>query len=188
MLNIGSEESSDGPTLISPLVGEYKLFKRRWLMLVLYCVVVLEITTFQFTYAAVQNIALAYYAVGTFEMNMMINVIYILFVPFSFISSWLLDRKGLYVSFVVGVVTCAVGAWIRYVGAFVGGPQRFWVAFGGQILIGMAQPFMGMNCITLLAANWFGEKERTIAVSIAGLFNVIGMPCYSCFPPHINAL
>ena len=108
-----------------------------------------------------------------FELNLMVNIIYLAFVPFSILSSFIIDRFGLYMSVVVAVVGCALGAWLRYAGVFYYS-GNFWVALVGQGLIGIAQPFMGMNTITLLATNWFGEKERTIAATIAGLFNVIG--------------
>lgn len=150
-----------------------RLLKRRFLMLAIYCVCVLEFSTFQFTYASVQDLALTYYGVGTFNLNMMVNIVYILFVPFSIFSMWLMGRFSLYISVAVGVITCAAGSWMRYAGSFPG-ETRFWIAFGGQCLVGVAQPFMGMNTVTLIANNWFGEHERTTATTVAGLFNVIG--------------
>jgi hypothetical protein len=80
------------PATTAPLMEHFQLLKRRWLMLLIYCVVVLEITTFQFTYASFQNTALAYFEVGTFELNLMVNIVYLLFVPFSFVASWLMDQ------------------------------------------------------------------------------------------------
>lgn len=35
-------------------------------------------------------------------------------------------------------------------------------------------PFIGLNVVTLFAVNWFGEKERTLASTIAVLANIVG--------------
>lgn len=161
---------SENTALVMP---SYRPLTRRWLILLLYCVCVLTCTVFQFTYASFQAVALELYAVGTFELNLMINSFYVLYVPFTFLSAWIVHSKGLYVSVVTGALANVVGGWLRYVGVLQY-PGRFWVALLGQGIAAAGQPFIGMNAVTLLAANWFPETERTIAATIASLFNIIG--------------
>jgi MFS transporter, FLVCR family, MFS-domain-containing protein 7 len=51
---------------------------------------------------------------------------------------------------------------------------EFWIFFAGQSLTGVVMPFIGLNVVTLFAVNWFGEKERTLAGTIAVLANIVG--------------
>jgi hypothetical protein len=56
-------------------------------------------------------------------------------------------------------------------------PERlyqFWILFGGQVMLGVALPFVGLNVVTVLATNWFSESERTIGGTIAMLANILG--------------
>jgi MFS family permease len=56
-------------------------------------------------------------------------------------------------------------------------PERiyqFWILFGGQCMLGIALPFVGLNVVTVLATNWFSENERTIGGTIAMLANILG--------------
>eukprot|EP01121_Diplochlamys_sp_Union-15-3_P010231 TRINITY_DN2854_c0_g2_i1.p1 TRINITY_DN2854_c0_g2~~TRINITY_DN2854_c0_g2_i1.p1 ORF type:complete len:194 (-),score=18.81 TRINITY_DN2854_c0_g2_i1:23-604(-) len=38
----------------------------------------------------------------------------------------------------------------------------------------MVQPCIGLNSVALLASNWFGEKERSIALSLGTIANMLG--------------
>lgn len=55
-----------------------------------------------------------------------------------FPAMWLLDRYGL-------KITCSTGAFLNGLGAIIKcfsvGPDRWWIAFGGQIICACAQSF-----------------------------------------------
>jgi MFS transporter, FLVCR family, MFS-domain-containing protein 7 len=62
------------------------------------------------------------------------------------------------------------GNWLRYVGARL---ALFPVVLTGQILIGLAQPFV-LAAPTRYSDLWFSEKGRTTATAIASLANPFG--------------
>ena len=49
----------------------------------------------------------------------------------------------------------------------------FYLVLAGQALAGLAQPIY-LSSPALMAASWFGESERTIAITVGGTFNAIG--------------
>jgi FLVCR family MFS transporter 7 len=62
------------------------------------------------------------------------------------------------------------GNWLRYCGAKVG---QFAVVMTGQVLIGLAQPFV-LSAPTKFSDMWFSEKGRTSATALASLANPLG--------------
>lgn len=69
------------------------------------------------------------------------------------------------------------GAWIR-----VAGKYSYWYSMGGQLAAAIGQPFI-LNAVPKLAANWFGEDQRTLATTIASVINPIGVAIGFIFPP-----
>ena len=63
-------------------------------------------------------------------------------------------------------------------------PSRFLyvLVFIGQSLSAIAQPCF-VNSPGLLAANWFGQSERDVAVTVASLFAVVGNAVGQVLPP-----
>jgi hypothetical protein len=62
------------------------------------------------------------------------------------------------------------GNWLRYVGAKV---EQFTVVMTGQILIGLAQPFV-LSAPTKFSDTWFSPRGRTSATALASLANPLG--------------
>ena len=97
-----------------------------------------------------------------------------------FPAMWLLDRFGM-------KITCSMGAFFNALGALVKcfsvGPERWWIAFTGQILCACAQSFtLGkinvktLSCNTIiwtlgippyLAATWFSSDRVSTVTAIA---------------------
>ena len=63
-----------------------------------------------------------------------------------------------------------VGNWVRSLSAITG---TFWPIVLGQCISQAAVPFL-LNAIGIVAVVWFGEKERNVATTIAGLNNIFG--------------
>ncbi|RKO84901.1 major facilitator superfamily domain-containing protein, partial [Blyttiomyces helicus] len=112
-------------------------------------------------------------------------VVMVLFLPISPIASWMLDVKGSRLSIIVGTVLTFIGAAIRWaaVKADVGAP-RYAVTMFGQVLIAIGQPTL-LAAPTKVAADWFGEKERTTANTIMSLSNPIGSAIFLGLAPVI---
>lgn len=63
-----------------------------------------------------------------------------------------------------------VGCWIRYA---CHRPSLFWLLWVGQALVGVSQSLINV-APTMLARNWFGDTERSLATSIATLGGILG--------------
>lgn len=68
-------------------------------------------------------------------------------------------------SVIIGMAGTCIGAWIKVVSV---SPDRFWVTFLGQTVVGLSQIFI-LNIPARLAAVWFGPKQVSSACSI-GVF------------------
>lgn len=81
----------------------------------------------------------------------------------SFINLLIYNKKLL-------VLNC-LGAWVRYIGKNSDG---FPIALTGQSIAAVAQTFI-LAIPPKVAANWFPNTERTLATSIAAIFNQLGI-------------
>eukprot|EP00026_Physarum_polycephalum_P004765 Phypoly_transcript_04789.p1 GENE.Phypoly_transcript_04789~~Phypoly_transcript_04789.p1 ORF type:complete len:388 (+),score=46.60 Phypoly_transcript_04789:455-1618(+) len=120
------------------------------------------------TFSPISTYVEEYYNVGDNAVNMLSLVYMILYIPFVFLASWIIDHKGLRAGVIAGAAANCVGAWVRCIpGGFV------WVMLG-QSINAFAQTFL-LSAPVKLAGNWFGENERTTATSIGALSNQIGV-------------
>lgn len=65
--------------------------------------------------------------------------------------------------------TC-LGAWIKVASV---SPDRFWVTFLGQTIVGLSQIFI-LSIPARLAAVWFGPEQVSSACSIGVFGNQVG--------------
>ena len=63
----------------------------------------------------------------------------------------------------LGAVLTGAGGLIRLIG-----PDSFWWALAGQVVIAVGQPLV-LNSITKIAARYFPEHERTAAISVGSV-------------------
>eukprot|EP01116_Phalansterium_solitarium_P011582 TRINITY_DN27303_c0_g1_i1.p1 TRINITY_DN27303_c0_g1~~TRINITY_DN27303_c0_g1_i1.p1 ORF type:complete len:455 (-),score=90.73 TRINITY_DN27303_c0_g1_i1:103-1275(-) len=109
---------------------------------------------------------------------MSVNLISIIFLVSALVlmlpAAWMIDNKGMQFSIRVSAFFNFFGCWVRCIAYFVHGPGGFWLVFVGSALVSIANPPLLIGG-PKLAANWFGEKERTVATSIAALSNLLGM-------------
>lgn len=66
-----------------------------------------------------------------------------------------------------------VGSWIRYAGSYASGGGNFGVVMFGQILIGLAQPFV-LSAPTRYSDMWFTNRGRVAATALGSLANPFG--------------
>ena len=76
-------------------------------------------------------------------------------------------------SFVVAAVLILVGNWIRFAGSFSRAGGIFAPVMVGQILTGLAQPFV-LAAPTRYSDLWFTGQGRVTATAVASLANPLG--------------
>lgn len=82
-------------------------------------------------------------------------------------------HRGPKPAIITASVLTLIGNWIRYAGARAGPHGHFPVVMLGQILIGLAQPFV-LAAPTRYSDLWFTERGRISATAVASLANPFG--------------
>ncbi|KOX80776.1 putative MFS-type transporter C09D4.1 [Melipona quadrifasciata] len=159
--------------LFFPQAIETKVYKRRWLVLMIFVLYSASNAMQWIQYSIIANIIMVYYNVSSFSVDMTSMIYMITYIPFIFPASYLLDRfmfrnateKGLRFAALAGAIGTTLGSWIK---VFSVSPDRFWITFLGQSLVALSQTFI-LSVPARLAAVWFGPDQVSSACSI-GVF------------------
>lgn len=144
-----------------------RLYKRRWLIVLLFSSYSLCNAYQWIQYGIISNIFMQFYSVSAFAIDWMSMVYMLTYIPFVFPVTWLLDRKGLRVVALMATGVNCAGAWIKVASAK---PQLFWVSALGQVACSIAQVFI-LGMPSHIASVWFGSEEVSTACSI-GVFGI----------------
>lgn len=96
----------------------------------------------------------------------------LMYIPFSFLFSWLMDVKGLRPSCVLGAALVTLGAGLRVV--TMHNPAATWLIHAGQICNAVAGP-AAMAGGPKVSEEWFGPKERTTSTAVSTQLQVLGV-------------
>ncbi|KAI5618864.1 feline leukemia virus subgroup C receptor-related protein 2, partial [Silurus asotus] len=156
-----------------------RLYRRRWLIVLLFSSYSLCNAYQWIQYGIISNILMKFYGVHAFAVDWMSMVYMLTYIPLVFPVTWLLDRKGLrVVALLAAGVNCA-GAWVKVASAV---PHLFWVTALGQVACSVAQVFI-LGMPSHLAAVWFGPEEVSTACSIGVFGNQLGIAIGFLVPP-----
>jgi FLVCR family feline leukemia virus subgroup C receptor-related protein len=156
------DEEKHGPL---PEIEKLKVYKIRWFILAIFVLYSTSNAMQWIQYSIIANVIVKYYGVSTTWVDWTSMLYMILYIPFIFPGSYLLDKLGLRVAVLIGMVGTCAGAWIK-VGSV--SPDRFWVGFLGQAVVALSQVFV-LSVPARLAAVWFGPSQVSSACSI-GVF------------------
>ncbi|KAG7203314.1 hypothetical protein KM043_010403 [Ampulex compressa] len=162
-------------------VAETKIYKKRWLILMIFVLYSAGNSVQWIQYSIISNIVVRYYNVSSFFVDMTSMIYMITYIPFIFPASYLLDKFGLRNAAILGAVGTALGSWIK---VFSVAPDRFWVTFIGQTLVALSQTFI-LSVPARLAAVWFGPDQVSSACSIGVFGNQLGIAIGFLFPPML---
>ncbi len=141
------------------------LYKRRWMMVLLFSSYSLCNSYQWIQYGIINNIFMKFYQVDTFTIDWMSMIYMLTYIPFIFPVTWLLDKKGLRVIALVATALNCAGTWIKVASVR---PNLFAVTFLGQFCCSLAQVFI-LGMPSRIASVWFGSEEVSTACSI-GVF------------------
>lgn len=142
-----------------------RLYKRRWLIVLLFSCYSLSNSYQWIQYGIISNIFMKFYGVDAFTIDWMSMIYMLTYIPFIFPVTWLLDKKGLRVIALVATAFNCAGTWIKVASAR---PDLFAVTFLGQFCCSFAQVFI-LGMPSRIASVWFGSEEVSTACSI-GVF------------------
>lgn len=146
-----------------------KLYRRRFAVLAIFSLYSL-VNAFQWIqYSIITNIFMEFYGVTSVMIDWLSLVYMVAYIPLIFPATWLLDRKGLRVTALLGAGLNCAGAWLKCASA---GPGLFWVTMTAQVVCSVAQVFI-LGLPSRIASVWFGPKEVSTACSTAVLGNQV---------------
>ena len=163
------QTESSAPDSLGASAPTTRLYRRRWLMLLLFSAVSLSNSYQWIQYGIISDIIMKFYMVEAVAVDMIAMIYMIVYVLLVVPGSWLLGKKGLRVTLLWASVFNCAGAWIKVASAK---PDWYWVTALGQCLCAVAQ-VLTLGVPSLMAAVWFGENEVSSACSIGVFGNLV---------------
>ena len=153
----------------------------RWVVLFFFCLFNLTNNLQWITFATIVTPTRTMFNCTSFEVNSLAWIYAALYVAIAIPCSSLYDKLGLRNAMIIGAVLNAIGA-LGKLGAVP--LENFWVLFASQFISAAAQCFT-LGVPPMVAASWFGTKERTLATSLAALSNILGAAVGFPVPPAL---
>ncbi|KAK1804833.1 hypothetical protein P4O66_003672 [Electrophorus voltai] len=155
------------------------LYKRRWLVVMLFSSYSLCNSYQWIQYGIINNIFMRFYDVTSFTIDWLSMVYMLMYIPLIFPVTWLLDKKGLRVIALAATALNCAGTWIKVASVR---PDLFPVTFLGQATSSVAQVFI-LGMPSRIASVWFGTKEVSTACAIGVFGNQLGIAIGFLVPP-----
>ncbi|XP_056283492.1 feline leukemia virus subgroup C receptor-related protein 1 [Pseudoliparis swirei] len=158
---------------------ETRLYRRRFAVLAVFGLCSL-VNSFQWIqYSIIANVFSRYFGVSSLAVDWLSVVYMVAYVPLIFPATWLLDRKGLRLTALLGAGFNCAGAWLKCASV---SPQRFAVTLAAQVVCSVAQVFI-LGLPSRVASVWFGPREVSTACAAAVLGNQLGTAIGFLLPP-----
>ncbi|XP_061668424.1 feline leukemia virus subgroup C receptor-related protein 1 isoform X1 [Syngnathoides biaculeatus] len=158
---------------------ETKLYWHRFLVLAVFSLYSL-VNAFQWIqYGILANVFTRFYQVGNDKVDWLSIVYMLAYVPLIFPATWLLDRRGLRLTALLGSGLNCAGAWLKCASV---GQDLYGVTMAAQVVCSVAQIFI-LGLPSRVASVWFGPKEVSTACATAVLGNQLGVAIGFLLPP-----
>ncbi|KZF24860.1 MFS general substrate transporter [Xylona heveae TC161] len=174
-INDYGEGTSSGQVTDSsdtPLMPAYRVYRRRWFGLAQLVLLNIIVSWNWLTFSPVSTTSAQFFGVSESAINWLSTAFLFAFCVVSPVVIWTLNKGGPKPAIVTSSIFVLAGNWIRY-GGTRASPPRFGVVMFGQVLIGLAQPFV-LAAPTRYSDLWFTDRGRISATAIASLANPFG--------------
>ncbi|KAI9761497.1 MAG: ubiquinol--cytochrome-c reductase subunit 6 [Chaenotheca gracillima] len=150
----------------------YRVYKRRWFGLIQLVLLNVIVSWDWLSFSAVSTTSAQYFNVSESAINWLSTSFLFSFCVIAPLVIYTLNRGGPKHAIIAASVLILLGNWIRFAGTRATG-GHFGVVMFGQILVGLAQPFV-LSAPTRYSDLWFTPKGRVSATAIASLANPFG--------------
>lgn len=150
----------------------YKVYKRRWFGLVQLTLLNIVVSWDWLTFSPVSQYAAAYYNRSESDINWFSTAFLFSFVAISPLTIYML-HWGPKPSMVTAAALTILGNVVRVAGSHSRDGGIYGVVMFGQILIGLAQPFV-LSAPTRYSDLWFTSRGRVAATALPSLANPFG--------------
>ncbi|KAK4134852.1 MFS general substrate transporter [Trichocladium antarcticum] len=156
----------------APAGVEYKVYKRRWFGLVQLTLLNIIVSWDWLTFSPVAGHAARYFNTNETTINWLSTAFLFAFTFITPVVIYVL-HMGPKPSIVTAAALILLGNWIRFVGSRASSEGQFGVVMFGQILTGLAQPFV-LAAPTRYSDIWFTNRGRVAATALTSLANPFG--------------
>ncbi|XP_022919007.1 uncharacterized MFS-type transporter C09D4.1-like [Onthophagus taurus] len=158
-----------------------KTYKIRWLILILFVLYSASNSLQWIQYSIIANVIVKFFDVSSVAVDWTSMIFMILYIPFVFPASMILDKFGLRKTVLLGTIGTTIGTWIKVASIR---PDLFWVSFLGQSVVALSQVCI-LSVPARLAAAWFGPTQVSSACSIGVFGNQLGIALGFLIPPWV---
>jgi fucose permease len=127
----------------------FKVYPYRWVVLIVFMLVVAINQLLWITFAAITGDAAIYYDVSHLSIGLLSMSFMIVYIIVSIPASWVIDTYGMRVAVGIGAAFTGVFGLMRGLAG-----EDYTLVLIAQIGIAVGQPFI-LNAITTVAAHWF---------------------------------
>jgi hypothetical protein len=186
---MGEEEDREGPDgqpsgeRGQSGATEYKVYKRRFFGFFQLTLLNIIVSWDWLSWSAVSTTASQYYGVSTTAISWLSSSFLFAFVVVCPATMYVLHRGGPRPAIIIAAVLILLGNWIRYGGTKT---NNFGVVMFGQVLTGLAQPFV-LSAPTRYSDLWFTEKGRVTATAVMSLANPFGGALGQLIDPYLSS-
>jgi MFS family permease len=150
-------------------MGEYKIYKYRWVVLAIYMYIAALTQLYWLNFAAIDTFIEERLSIPASSVMWFTLVFPLVQVLLTMPAGMIIDKKGFKYGVGIGALFTGIFATLRLVS-----PDSFTVLLVSQIGIAIGQPFI-LNGVTKLAVTWFPQKEEATAVGLGSMALFIGM-------------
>ncbi|GJC89711.1 MFS-type transporter EF102 [Colletotrichum liriopes] len=170
--NADAMGGADNDSVLEGTATEYRTYKRRWFGLAQLTLLNIVVSWDWLTFAPVASNAASYYNVSESTINWLSTAFLFSFVAIFPVTIRIL-HWGPRPSFMTAAALILVGNWVRYGGSHARSGGNYGVVMFGQILTGLAQPFV-LAAPTRYSDLWFTNRGRVAATALTSLANPLG--------------
>uniref|UniRef100_A0A914DJK7 Choline/ethanolamine transporter FLVCR1 n=1 Tax=Acrobeloides nanus TaxID=290746 RepID=A0A914DJK7_9BILA len=160
---------------------ETRVYLKRYWILIMFIFLSASNAMQWIEYSIIANIIADFYNVPYSTVDWTSMIYMLTYMILIFPGSWFLDKFGLRISVLIGACGNCFGSWLKILST---GPDKFWLTFIAQTIVGSSQVFI-LGIPPRLAAVWFGPEQVSTACA-AGVFgNQLGIAIGFLLPPLI---
>jgi FLVCR family MFS transporter 7 len=162
--------------------AQMMLFRQRFYMLVTACGIVLLNNSIFVAFAPISLEIQKFFNVSAFWVNALSWATVVADCALALPAIWIVHRFGCRVVLLASSLLNFMGCAVRFFGVFSSSPALyFWLLLVGQTLAAIAQPMLN-SVPPQVSANWFGERERSVATAVISTSSLVGLGCgYALF-------
>jgi MFS family permease len=158
--------------------SNFKVYGRRWIMLIIYMMLIAANQLLWITFAPITTDATTYYGVSDLRIGVLSMCFMIVYIVVSIPASWIIDKYGIRIGVGIGALFTGIFGFLR---GFAGTDYNLLLLM--QIGVAAGQPFI-LNAITKFSARWFPIEERATAAGLGSLAMYIGILAGMTLTPY----